>query len=212
MEAVVKVGGSLQGDPSSLKKLCEFLNRASKQRRLLVVPGGGGFAELVRRMQLVHKFSDRAAHLMAIQGMELYGLMLHDLIEGSILIDSLKTNYFNGCQIFLPYKALERSEDLKASWQVTSDSIAAWIASKICCKKLVLVKMVDGIFYRGKLQNFLTTGELRKINQSVVDPALAEILERSGVTCWIVNGRYPNRVGKALESRKTVSTAISPGV
>ncbi len=211
MEAVIKIGGSLQDDPASLKKLCGFLNRISKDHRILIVPGGGAFAELVRKLQAKHKFSDRVAHSMAIQGMEMYGLILHSMIEDSVLIDSLAQTDKNGCRIFLPYKTLKRSRELEASWRVTSDSIAAWVSSKIGCKKLVLVKMVDGIFNRGKLRSSLTTQEVKGLGQSIVDPALPEILERTGMTCWIVNGKHPDRLGKVLNSRRTVCTTISTG-
>lgn len=211
VEAVVKVGGSLQNHPASLKNLCKFLKRISEHHRLLIIPGGGNFAELVRKMQVRYKFSNRAAHLMAIQSMEIYGLMLHDLIKGSILTNTLKDSRLNGCAIFLPFKALRQSRELKATWLVTSDSIAAFVASKIGCKKLILVKAVDGICHRGKLRDSFSTHKLRKITQSIVDPNLVEILEKAGITCWIVNGRYPHRIESVLKSKKTLCTVVSPG-
>ena len=35
---------------------------------------------------------------------------------------------------------------LPASWEVTSDSIAAWVADQVGAGRLVLVKEVDGLF------------------------------------------------------------------
>lgn len=211
VEAVVKVGGSFQRYPAALKKLCSILKRVSNHHRLLIVPGGGDFAELVRKTQAKYKFSDLAAHLMAIQSMEIYGLMLHDLIGGSVLKDVLKDSRSSGCAIFLPFRALRRTGELKAGWDVTSDSIAAWVASKIGCKKLILVKLVNGIFHHGKLQSSLSTHDLREMNQHVVDSNLVEILEKTGTTCWIVNGRYPHRIESVLKSKRATCTVVSPG-
>lgn len=206
---MVKIGGSLQSNPAVLKKFCRTLYLASQRHPLLVVPGGGSLADFVRKFQAEYRFSDRTAHLMAILSMEVYGFMLHDLIKGSVLTDALESPRAGARAIIMPYKTLQRSRELEASWEVTSDSIAAWVASKVGCKTLILVKMVDGIFQGRKFQKFITTGELKKMNQSVVDPRLAEILEKAGVTCFIVNGKYPSRFSRVLESKKVICTVIS---
>lgn len=212
MDAVVKVGGSFQVDRQALKNLCQALEEVSTRYRLLIVPGGGEFADLVRELQRKCGLSDRAAHLMAIFGINIFGYMLHDLIRGPTLTKSLKKVGSRGCSIFLPFRELRRCKELEPSWDVTSDSIAAWTSAKIGCKRLILVKMVDGIFHRGKLQNSISTQKLRKMNQFVVDRKLPELLESAGITCWIVNGKHPERIGEVLESGKTVCTVVSPGV
>ena len=49
IEVVLKVGGSLsRGD--SLPTLCRRLAKLGRWHRLLVVPGGGPFADTVRRL------------------------------------------------------------------------------------------------------------------------------------------------------------------
>jgi aspartokinase-like uncharacterized kinase len=209
MDAVIKVGGSLQADPIALGNLCKTLKEVSSRYNLLIVPGGGHFVELIRKLQMKHGFSDKVAHRVAILGMNIYGLVLHDLIEGSTLTDAYRRRT-RGCSIFLPYKTLGRSKKLEPTWKVTSDSIAAWVADKVGCKKLLLVKMVDGILERGRLRRFIPIGRLRKIKQSCVDPKLSQALEHTGITCWVVNGRRPDRVKRILEGGKTICTVISP--
>ena len=211
MDAVIKIGGSLQTDDRVLKNFCKALGDLSKRCRLLIVPGGGTFADFVREKQIEQRFFDRVAHIRAIAGMNVYGLELHDLIEGSSARKDLGKIKRNGCTIFLPFETLRRCEELEPSWGVTSDTIAAWISSKIGCRRLILVKMVDGVFNRGKLQVSVSTQRLKKIDQSVVDQKLPDILESAGITCWIVNGRYPERVEKILECKKTICTKISSG-
>ncbi len=211
MDVVIKVGGGLQADPPALRNLCRTLKEISNRHGLLIIPGGGDFANLVRKLQMKHEFSDQVAHQMAILSMNLYGLMFHDLIDGSTLTDIPKREA-RGCSIFLPYRTLGCSPELEPTWKVTSDSIAAWVTEKIGCKKLLLVKMIDGILEQGRLQKSISIQKLRKIDQSCVDPKLSQTLEHTGITCWVVNGRHPDRIKKILSGKETTCTTILPEV
>lgn len=210
LDAVVKVGGSFQADRQALKNLCQALKKVSTRHPLLIVPGGGKFADLVRHLQRTQGLSDRTAHVMAIFGINIFGYKLHGLIRGSKVTKSLKRVRSRGCLIWLPFKELRRCKELEPSWDVTSDAIAAWASAKIGCKKLVLVKMVDGIFHQGKLRASIPARELRGVEQSVVDRKLPEILEKGGITCWIVNGKHPERVEAVLGGEEVICTVISP--
>jgi aspartokinase-like uncharacterized kinase len=179
---------------------------------MLVVPGGGEFADLVRHLQRTLGLSDRTAHAMAIFGMNVFGYELHGLIGGSRLTRSLKRVGSRGCSIFLPFNELKDCSELESSWNVTSDSIAAWASGKMGCGKLVLVKVVDGIYHRRKLLASISSKKLCMIKQTVVDRKLPQILEDHGIACWVVNGRYPERVEAALEGERTTGTVISPEV
>jgi len=44
--AIVKVGGSLALRPKKLRTLCAKLSEISKKHKLIVLPGGGEFAEI----------------------------------------------------------------------------------------------------------------------------------------------------------------------
>lgn len=211
MDAVIKIGGSLQVDHGALRKLCRTIKDISNRYDLLIVPGGGKFVDLVRKLQMEHGFSDPVAHKMAILGMDLYGLMLHDLIDGSGLTYVPKAKA-RGCSIFLPYRTLSRSKELESTWEVTSDSIAVWVAAKIGCKKLLLVKMVDGILERGRPLKCISVQKLKEMNQSYVDSKLPQILEQKGMTCWVVNGKHPDRIKKILDGVGTICTTILPEV
>ncbi len=209
MDAVIKIGGSLQADPKDLRKLCMTLATVSKEYNILVVPGGGRLARVIRKLQKDLKFSDETAHSVALLAMNVYGIVLHELIEGSRLTESLES-LSSGCTIFLPFRELDRCEDLKRCWDVTSDSISAWVSLRVGCKKLILVKMTDGIRVGGRRRNLLTTGDLKRVNQPVVDKEISWLLEKGGITCWIVNGKHPNRIKGVLTSKKTVCTQIRP--
>ena len=70
---------------------------------------------------------------------------------------------------------------LPASWQVTSDSIAAWVAVQAGAGRLVLVKEVDGLYAewpaRGEPIARLTVAELASLRPGGVDEYLPTLLE-----------------------------------
>jgi len=149
MEAVLKVGGSLAEDPASLAMLCQELSVLAKAHRIVIVPGGGKFADTVRKLDKTYNISDVVAHKMAILAMDQYGLFLSDVTPSSYVSYVLKeiNNSVNGMlPIFLPSKLMFSKDPLEHSWDVTSDTIAAYIAGVLHAKKLVLVTDVDGIF------------------------------------------------------------------
>jgi aspartokinase-like uncharacterized kinase len=131
---VVKVGGGIGDD--ALPGVCAALGGRPS---LLVVPGGGRFADAVREADRRFGLSDETAHRMAILGMEQFGHLLGDLIPGAELCSDLERIATDRTSVLLP-AALPL--DLPASWDVTSDSIAAWVARKVGAGRLVLVKAV----------------------------------------------------------------------
>ena len=79
MEAVLKVGGSLAEYPTSLERLCKELAIFAKDHKILVVPGGGRFADVVRGFDKTYCLSSIVAHKMAILAMDQFGLFLSDI-------------------------------------------------------------------------------------------------------------------------------------
>jgi aspartokinase-like uncharacterized kinase len=113
--------------------------------RCVVVPGGGGFADAVRAAQAAHGFSDRAAHRMALLAMEQYAVMLADLAP-KLLTPCAEAETIAGAlaegrvPVWLPSRMALADPTIAESWDVTSDSLAAWLARRLAAKRLVLVK------------------------------------------------------------------------
>ena len=67
---------------------------------------------------------------------------------------------------------------LPASWEVTSDSIAAWVADQVGAGRLVLVKEVDGLYAswpaRGEPLARLSVAELAALRPGGVDEHLPD--------------------------------------
>jgi aspartokinase-like uncharacterized kinase len=102
---------------------------------------------------------------------------------------------------------------LPASWQVTSDSIAAWVAVRAGAGRLVLVKEVDGLFAdwppHGEPIARLTVAELASLRPGGVDEYLPTALEGAQFETWVVGGRDPERLVALLEHGTTVGTRIA---
>src|SRR5262245_8895583 len=69
VDVVVKLGGSVLAHSTYFDDALAALAAAGKSRRLLVIPGGGPFADSVRAVDRQHRLSDDAAHWMAILAM-----------------------------------------------------------------------------------------------------------------------------------------------
>ena len=71
---VVKLGGSLAHSPDLNSWLDVFSDPSGI--KVVIVPGGGSYADEVRRSQKISGFDDDTAHRMAILAMDKFGLWL----------------------------------------------------------------------------------------------------------------------------------------
>ncbi|HEY3787576.1 MAG TPA: hypothetical protein VGL71_01920 [Urbifossiella sp.] len=126
---VVKVGGSLYDHPRLGLGLLAYLN--SLPEPVLLVPGGGSFADAVRKLDAIHHLGDDASHSLAMKAMNLAGEFLKQLIP-ALVHDSR----------FDVYDA-EFDNTLPHSWNVTSDSIAAQGAINFHASRLIILKSID---------------------------------------------------------------------
>ena len=85
-DAVVKVGGSLLHDHDALSRTLSALERIAPARALVIVPGGGPFADAVRAVDQRHTLSSDDAHWMAILGMEQFAIILASRIRNAELV------------------------------------------------------------------------------------------------------------------------------
>jgi aspartokinase-like uncharacterized kinase len=210
LDAVIKIGGSLSRG-ESLPALCRKIEGLSRNHSLLIVPGGGDFAEQVREADRRFHLGDTAAHAMALLAMDQYGYMLNQLIPGSIvtaeLDNALKSAESGQASILLPSELVMKSDPLPHSWQVTSDSIAAWVSQWVHCRCLVLLKDVDGLLDRDGLIEELTVTQLAA-HSGGVDEYLSYILCRANLETWVINGLRPERLAELLQTAHTIGTRI----
>jgi len=218
---VLKIGGSLSVCPEKLKKLCTTLNKLSEKHSIVLVPGGGEFADTVRTVDARFSLSSEITHRMAILGMDQYGLLLSDLIVNSLAVDSLeavkKALASGKIPILLPSNLLFQDNVLEKSWEVTSDAIAVYIAHLLFASKVILVSDVDGIL-SGDPKNNSNAKLIKKINadqlftlkkRTSVDNFVPKLLLEWPLNCFVVNGLFPERVEAILAGKYTICTQIA---
>ena len=147
------------------------------------MPGGARFADAVREADRRFGLAAATSHRMAILGMEQFGWLLSELIPGAERRADLAPAGAGRTTVLLP--AALPLDALPASWDVTSDSIAAWVADRVGAGRLVLVKEVDGLFAdwppRGEPLARLTVAELAALPPGGVDAYLPTVLEDARV-------------------------------
>jgi aspartokinase-like uncharacterized kinase len=163
VEIVVKLGGGLLACPETFDAVVSAIGAAARECRLLVVPGGGPFADAVREVDRRLRLSDDAAHWMAVLAMDQYAHLVAARLPGGMLvtepseIDAAFSVGLDGqVPVLAPYRWLRAADPLPHTWDVTSDSIAAWVAGASGAQRLVLVKppgtsgseQVDAYFLR----------------------------------------------------------------
>jgi aspartokinase-like uncharacterized kinase len=176
---VVKIGGSLAADESLHEWLALIAERGGG--RVVLVPGGGDFADLVRDAQDAFAFSDAVAHRMAILAMEQFGLMLAGIQPELMPVESLDALHavvrHGRVPVWLPATLTKGALDLPASWDVTSDSLAAWLAATLNAERLLLVKACA-----------VPTGldAERAHEHGIVDAAFAEFVADRSFECYLL--------------------------
>lgn len=139
---VVKLGGSLERN-GALKRCLDGVALKGN----VVVPGGGDFAEQVRSAQQRWHFDDIAAHAMAILAMQQMAWLLNSINRSFVLADSVaeivRQLETGRPVIWRPdLHELDRA-GIAASWDITSDSLAAWLAGVLGARELILIKSAD---------------------------------------------------------------------
>ncbi len=191
---VVKLGGSLIHRAKEIvKEMADLSNESGEP--LLIVPGGSVFADTVRKV----KASDEASHWMAILAMEQYGYYIADGSAAELVYDTRIED--GGVYILLPYELLKKKDELPHTWDVTSDTIAAWVAHMLEARFIKLTD-VDGIFIDGELKKEVSAEELQGI-ETCVDGELPRFLMKNKMNCEILNGNCPGRLVEAFEGKVT---------
>jgi probable H4MPT-linked C1 transfer pathway protein len=160
VDVVVKVGGSLLDHPDRLDAALSAIASSARDTRVAIVPGGGPFADAVRVTGRTLALPDDAAHWMAILAMDQYAHLLATRHPRLALAESLGSVEpaiaARRVPVIAPFRLLRASDPLPHSWDVTSDSLSAWIAGALGARRLVLVKspgargddVVDAYFSR----------------------------------------------------------------
>jgi dihydroneopterin aldolase len=194
---VVKIGGSYALS-TRLRDWLEVV--ASCAGSVVVVPGGGPFADVVRALQPKLGFDDRAAHRMALLAMEQYGCAIASLRPELALAESVSAIRHllrdGRVPVWTPVPMALEAEDIPCSWEVTADSLAAWLAGRLRAERLLLVK--QGVLPAGRVnaQELAARGIVdaafpRFLGMSPLDAAIAAPEDYTATAAAIRQGQLP---------------------
>lgn len=188
-DVIVKIGGGLLAVDGDLDIAVAAVGAFARACPTLVVPGGGPFADAVRDADRRFELSDDAAHWMAVLAMDQYAHLVVSRLEGGRVVFDLseaEAAQRNGrVPVLAPFRLLREQDPLPHTWDVTSDSIAAWVAGAAGARELVLVKP------RGATGSLVDPGFAKVLPRHVaativpvdeLEPALAVIGRRIGAT------------------------------
>ena len=175
--AIVKLGGSHANGPHIKDWLAAI---AAEAGAIVIVPGGGPFADAVRSAQAPMGYDDSAAHAMALMAMAQFGRALMSLnpalrmtASRSAILRALKDGKV---PVWSP-ETMARAAALPETWALTSDSLAAWLAGALGAGSLVLVK-------HGRFESAaIDVRDL--VARGVVDPLFPRYVRESGARAWL---------------------------
>lgn len=188
--AIVKLGGSHASSPH-LKDWLKAI--AAEAGSIVIVPGGGPFADAVRTAQVSIGYHDRAAHAMALMAMTQFGLALASLnpalrlaASRSAILRALKDRKV---PVWSPER-IARAAALPETWDLTSDSLAAWLAGALKASQLVVVK-------HGRFET-ATVNAHDLAARGVVDRLFPRYLKESGARAWLAAPADSSRLAEGL--------------
>jgi 5-(aminomethyl)-3-furanmethanol phosphate kinase len=177
---VVKIGGGLLRDEGllGLRRACAEVNEIAARRPVLVVPGGGPFADAVRAVDAQVGLGDAVAHRLALHAMDQFGVLLAPMLPAAAFLRTLVAPASLG--LLMVAATFTGRPDVPESWDVTSDSLAVLAAGAVGAAEAVLLKPVEpaaSAMTAAELQARQEAGEGR-----IVDRYMPEAVRRTGVT------------------------------
>jgi aspartokinase-like uncharacterized kinase len=210
--AVVKLGGS-----TAVHKEVDVWTAAlvGSSLPLVIVPGGGPFADQVRDAQKRMEFSDTAAHAMAILAMEQFGHVIldrHERFSPARSTDEMRQALEEGrIPVWLPSAMAVPAPDIPASWDITSDSLAAWLVGKLSVETLLLIKQASNFSNRDDVESLTTRGivdtNFAAMLPDGIDLFVADPRDAGSAAAMLSSGRLP---GVRIASRASSTPDPSP--
>ncbi|QXO93891.1 uridylate kinase [Methanospirillum purgamenti] len=185
---VLKIGGSLiKHAPDIIRTIKD------SQRDILIIPGGGVFADEIREQGVI----GTAAHFMAIAAMDQYGWLLSTYGIPVTITPAFGT----GPRILLPYDHMLQVDPLPHSWDITSDTISAYFAHLLSVS-LILLKSLDYI----QTQERQVTNLFPGMVTHDLDPAFIPYVFDNHISGHIIRGSDNARLADLLRGKQVPGT------
>tara|TARA_X000001036_G_scaffold439293_1_gene489864 strand:+ start:2510 stop:3121 length:612 start_codon:yes stop_codon:yes gene_type:complete len=185
---IFKIGGSWISNPN-LIKLLRLLKDLKSEEDLILVFGGGIFADSVRKVYANINMTEKTGNFLALKSTEIFSHLVNQMFSHTCLISdpndlSVKTEKL---KIWMPSKTLKNEATFIKNWDSTSDSVAAWLHNRICSKGLIFIKSLTLkkksyklSYLKGKnvLDKNIDKYLLRNENIKIIGPNVISLLEK----------------------------------
>lgn len=205
---IIKLGGSLLGSAELARWLELFAHYGDGQ--LVIVPGGGIFADAVRESQKRSHCSDEVAHRMAVMAMDQYGVLLAGLnpalVTASSELEIAERGWQHRAIVWLPSAMVNADDTIPTNWQLSSDSLAAWLAAKLNAEHLVIVKSARPDAAQASVRDLIDSG--------LVDAHFGDFISAQSFNTWIL-GKHnvaDFKQGMSLEKLQQVGLQVQGAV
>ena len=142
MIEVIKFGGSLC-QPDALTAAIAWMARQAQSHSIVVVCGGGAYADTIRSEQKRLALDDVVAHRQALLAMEQTALLVQRAWYQKTGVELPLSESGDPMTLWSPRGLLFDHQEVPASWDITSDSLSVWLAHKIQAQQLSLMKNLD---------------------------------------------------------------------
>lgn len=200
---VIKLGGSLLGSPE-LNGWLDVIARHG-DGKIVIVPGGGILADAVYESQLMSGVSDLIAHKMAVMAMDQYGILLtglnSELVTASSDLEIAERGWQHRAVVWLPSTMVIADESIPTTWEITSDSLAAWLAHKLNAEHLILVKSERPVMDQISLE--------RLTKEGFVDEHFGDYIVGQSFSTWVMGKEDFNVFSEGLSEEKLNATGLT---
>ena len=185
---VIKVGGSL-AETGRLPSAIALIENARVP--VIVVPGGGPFADSIRALQPTLNFDDATAHRLAMLAMHQMAEMIvaqSRRLQVAQTPDEISAILNEGrIPVWAPLRMISGDASIPAGWAATSDALAARLAERLGAR-LAVLKSVD-------VDKDADLDALARLG--IVDPVMPSIVARSGLS-WSIFGPSDDALLRAV--------------
>ena len=238
---IAKISGKIIENRNKLSSLLnqfkEIIYKKKSLNKIIIIPGGGNAANLIRYIDSQINLSHSKAHWMAILAMNFNAEQISRNFLSLKVLESFKElkkilkMENKGIYLFKPYQFLFNDDFLPHSWDITSDSITLYLAHRLSLPDCFLIKNVNGIISKktGEILKSITAEELGYLKKEEnlilkrsekyplkssqpVDNYVPKFVERFGITCIIINAMN-NKIlkyfDKSIDKQELQFTKIS---
>jgi 5-(aminomethyl)-3-furanmethanol phosphate kinase len=213
MTYLIKIGGSLT--PRYILPLYRVLknNPLFKKQRIFFFPGGGEFADLIRKYRKTISLSDESTHKMALASLDQNAYLIAEICKCPCItrfgdIDKIK----NYPAVIAPYRILIEhcpfsGHNLNID-NLSSTSSALYFAHLLKAE-FIIATDVDGVFAvdpgrpgkKPSLLREMTSQRLADMPRGgPLDKTVPLLLDRYKIDARVINGKYPERLTRAVQS------------